>query len=115
MGKPKRKKKIPFDQDENTVPTNSRSEPQDLIITFLVKPSARTDRLYFEGDRAFLDIGAPPVKGKANRAIIQFLNRELSIPKANIVLKRGHTSHEKTFQFIAANITLEILKEKYRI
>ena len=40
-------------------------------------------------------IAAPPVEGKANRALIEFLSEVLDIPKSSIAIVRGETGRDK--------------------
>ncbi len=47
-----------------------------------------------------LSIKSPPEKGKANKAIIKYLARELSIPKANIEITFGKTSQFKVISLV---------------
>ena len=106
MGKSKPKKtqkirpKFPDDtKNQSNTPNSS------IILTFLVKPGARSDRIYEEDGRLFLDITAPPVKGKANKAIIKFLAKHLDIRMSSIHLIRGETSHTKTFELSNSALT----------
>ncbi len=41
---------------------------------------------------------APPVDGKANKALILFLAAELGVPKSRITLKKGKSSRLKTLE-----------------
>ena len=43
-------------------------------------------------------IAAPPVDGKANAALRDFLAASLGLPKSKVVLQKGGTSRFKTFQ-----------------
>lgn len=38
---------------------------------------------------------APPDKGKANKAVIKLLAKELGVPKTSLEVARGETSHHK--------------------
>ena len=40
-------------------------------------------------------VAAPPVKGKANKELIAFLSRVLSVEKSSISIAKGHTSRRK--------------------
>lgn len=40
-------------------------------------------------------IAAPPVEGKANRELIEYLSEVLDIPKSNITIVRGETGRDK--------------------
>ena len=42
-----------------------------------------------------IKIAAPPVEGKANRALIAFLARELGVGKGSLTIIKGHTSRNK--------------------
>lgn len=43
-------------------------------------------------------IAAPPLDGKANVALREFLARYLGIPKSKVTLDKGDTSRIKTFR-----------------
>lgn len=40
-------------------------------------------------------VTAPPDKGKANKAVVQLLAKEIGLAKSTIEVKRGETSHHK--------------------
>lgn len=42
-------------------------------------------------------IAAPPVEGKANDALREFLARELGLPRSQVSLEKGESSRHKTF------------------
>lgn len=41
-------------------------------------------------------VSAPPVDGKANRALIKLLSRTLGVPSRDVQLTRGQKSRDKT-------------------
>lgn len=43
-------------------------------------------------------IAAPPVEGKANAALREFLAKELGLPKSAVQLTKGDTSRIKCFE-----------------
>lgn len=49
--------------------------------------------------RLVVKITAPPDKGRANKALIEFLADELKIRKSVIVLESGDTARNKTVSF----------------
>jgi len=69
-----------------------------------VTPTARSNSLLgWEDDpRAGrvlrLRLEAPAIEGKANRALVAFLARELGVPKSSLTLVRGETSRLKTIE-----------------
>lgn len=46
-------------------------------------------------DSMRVKLTAPPVDGKANRALIEFLSEELGIPKSRITILYGQTNRTK--------------------
>ncbi|MGB1261120.1 MAG: DUF167 domain-containing protein [Akkermansiaceae bacterium] len=43
-------------------------------------------------------IKAPPVEGKANKALIAFLAKTLAVSKSQVTLTKGKTARIKTFE-----------------
>ena len=73
---------------------HSGKEPVKLIIR--VQPNARKNVLVgFQEDVLRVKIAAPPVDGKANRALIAFLSGVLGISKSSIVIDKGETAKRK--------------------
>lgn len=70
-----------------------------MIITVHVKPAARTNSCeWIDEDTAKISIIAAPEKGKANKAVIDMLAKELGIPKTSINIIRGSTAKIKQFE-----------------
>lgn len=42
----------------------------------------------------------PPVRGRANTAIIELLSKHLKVPKSSIRLTSGHSSRSKIFEIL---------------
>jgi hypothetical protein len=51
--------------------------------------------LGFEDGVLKVKIAAPPVKGRANRELIEFLSQLLKVSKSSITLEKGATSRRK--------------------
>ena len=61
-----------------------------------VQPNARRNEVVsFEDGALRVKVAAPPVKGKANKELIEFLSETLGIGKSNIAIERGETSKQK--------------------
>jgi len=72
--------------------------PNGIKITLHVQPKASKSAVAgVHGDALKLRIQAPPVDGKANKAIIKFLSSLFHIPQKDIVLKSGSSSRRKIF------------------
>jgi uncharacterized protein (TIGR00251 family) len=76
------------------------SERQESI-TIQVKPNARRNEVLGIKDGILhLKIAAPPVKGKANRELIEFLSQLLGVSKGSINIERGITGRRKVIAII---------------
>lgn len=68
-------------------------------IRFAVKvqPRARKNAITGSvGDALKLSLTAPPVEGKANQAVIEFLADFFDIPRSSVTIATGETSRLKT-------------------
>jgi len=78
--------------------------------TFRVKvqPGASKDEIVgVQGDALKIKINAPPAKGKANKALIDFLAKELAVKKSQIEILSGHTSRIKTIKVIGEGTKIQ--------
>jgi uncharacterized protein (TIGR00251 family) len=74
-----------------------------MLIRVLVVPNSKTSEVVgWEDDpRAGkvlrVKISAPPVDGKANAALREFLAKHFGVPKSRVTLEKGEGSRIKTF------------------
>ena len=54
------------------------------------------------GDALKIRLAAPPVDGKANAALIEFLATRLGVARAQVTLKSGQTSRRKVLEIEGA-------------
>ena len=72
------------------------SEKNGVRLCLQISAGAKTDTVIGpQADRLKIKISAPPVKGKANKALCKFLARELGIPKTDIDIIRGRKTAKK--------------------
>lgn len=67
-------------------------------VTFAVKvhPRARKNAITgVVGDALKLALTAPPVEGRANRAVIEFFAEVFQIPRSSVTIASGETSRNK--------------------
>ena len=57
--------------------------------------TARNEVKGFENDVLHIRIAAPPVKGKANKELIEFISKLLGVSKSGIRIEKGITSRRK--------------------
>jgi uncharacterized protein (TIGR00251 family) len=66
------------------------------ILELHVQPGAkRTQFAGKHGDRIKLRLAAPPVEGKANEALIEFLAAHYAVPRKNVSIEAGLHSRQK--------------------
>lgn len=67
-----------------------------MPIFVRVQPNARKSELVGFSDSAWqVRVSAPPVKGKANAALIALLSEVLSVGKSRLSIIKGNTSRNK--------------------
>lgn len=88
-----------------------RSKDGHGLLRVYIQPRASRNQLCgLHGDAVKLAITAPPVDGKANKAIILFLAKLFKVGKTDITLAAGSRARTKTFMF--ASLTEQELGEK---
>lgn len=72
-------------------------EGEDLVLRLRVQPKASRDAFISPfGDTEFkIAICAPPVDGKANAYLLQFLAKEFGVAKSQVTLVAGERSRSK--------------------
>ncbi len=79
-------------------------EMKDSILKVYLQPkSSRNEIVGPYRDGIKVRVTAPPVEGKANKALIRLLVRELGIPPSSIEILKGHLFREKTIRISHAN------------
>ena len=79
-----------------------RTVPAGVTLAIRAQPGAKKTAIvgiYGEGPTAQLKIQvhAPPIEGRANAALIEFLAETFSLPRKNIELVSGESSRSKVF------------------
>jgi uncharacterized protein (TIGR00251 family) len=74
--------------------SNSR---RGAALAIRVTPRARRDEIVevLPDQTVKIRLTAPPVEGKANEALIEFLSKVLSVPRARIEIIAGETGRDK--------------------
>jgi hypothetical protein len=73
-----------------------RDTAQGAQFALRVQPrSSRTALAGLIGDAIKLAITAPPVDGKANQAVVEYLAKLFSVPKSSITIVSGETGRNK--------------------
>ena len=77
-------------------PWMQRRDAQTFVLSLHVQPGAkRTAVVGLYGEKLKIALAAPPVDGKANQALVQFLAKSLGIAKSSVTILSGETNREK--------------------
>jgi hypothetical protein len=67
-----------------------------FLLSLHVQPGARKSEIVgLHGEALKIRLAAPPVDGKANACLIEFLAERLNVPRAQVVLVSGAASRLK--------------------
>ena len=70
--------------------------PDGATLAVRIHPGARKNAVTGIHDNALkISLTTPPIDGRANQALIDFLSDRLRLPKARIALLSGHSSRAK--------------------
>ena len=73
-----------------------RQDGPDLLLEVRVQPRAsRTEFAGLMGDRLRIRLNAPPVDGRANAALVEFVAAECGLARSRVTLERGQTGRDK--------------------
>ncbi|HLY99714.1 MAG TPA: DUF167 domain-containing protein [Candidatus Angelobacter sp.] len=88
-----------------------RESAAGLSFAVKVHPRARKNAVTGTvGDAVKLSLTAPPVEGKANQAVVEFLAGWFQIPRASVTITSGESSRLKIVRI--TGITAEQLRRK---
>jgi len=79
----------------------------DLELDVHLQPGARrTEVTGIHGDAIKIRVRAPPVDGKANEALLEFVAEALQVPRGRCVLISGQASRQKRLRIEAPDRAL---------
>lgn len=77
-------------------PATIRRDGNDLLLEVRVQPRAsRTEFAGLMGERLRIRLNAPPVDGRANAALVEFVADACDLPRARVTLDVGATGRDK--------------------
>lgn len=69
-----------------------------MRLNLKVIPNAKQNKIVEESGRIKVYLTAPPVEGKANKALIEFLSEHFKVKKNQIRIVRGEKSRDKVLE-----------------
>lgn len=73
-----------------------KNTEKGLFVRLKIIPNSSRNEIIWDGKNLKIKITAQPIENKANKALIEFLSKQLKIAKSNIQIIKGETSKEKT-------------------
>lgn len=74
----------------------------DLVLDVHVQPRAsRSEVAGWFGERLKIRVAAPPVDGKANQELIDFLAKAFNVARRDILLLAGESGRDKRFKVLS--------------
>ena len=82
-----------------------KRENDTLIVDIYVQPGAkRTEIVGFYCDVPKIRLASPPVDGRANDALLNFIARLFDVPRRQVILIRGGKSRHKKVAITGSNV-----------
>jgi uncharacterized protein (TIGR00251 family) len=73
----------------------------EVVIEVTARPGAsQRGVIGVTGERLVIGINSRPEKGKANDELIEYLAREMRVPRSAMLIVRGETSRRKTIRIV---------------
>ncbi|MBW2618608.1 MAG: YggU family protein [Deltaproteobacteria bacterium] len=73
-----------------------KATPKGVSLPVLVQPRASRDEIVgIQDGRLKIRLTAPPVRGRANEALVALLAKRLKVAKSKIIIVAGHKSRRK--------------------
>jgi len=67
-----------------------------ILLQIKIVPNSSKNCIIKDETGIKIKLTAQPIEGKANKALIEFLSKQLKVPKTSIEILKGETSKEKT-------------------
>ncbi len=74
-----------------------------MIVSIKVITRAKKEKIEEDNNRIKVYLSTPPVKGKANKRLIELLCKYFNVKKQNIKIVKGITSHNKLVEIDELN------------
>lgn len=72
---------------------------QGLIAKIKIVPNSSKNDIIIEDEFVKIKVTAQPIENKANKALVEFLSKQLKVPKSDIEIVKGEISKDKTILF----------------
>jgi hypothetical protein len=92
--------------------TGARRDGRDLVLELRVQPRApRSGFAGVHGGRLRVRLQAPPVDGRANAALVEFLAEAFGVPRARVTIEHGLAGRDKRVRIHDVAVVAPQLRE----
>ena len=78
-----------------------RVAADEVIVEVTARPGiSRRGVIGVTGGRLVIGVNSRPEKGKANDELIEYLSKEIRVPRSALLIVRGETSRRKTIRIV---------------
>jgi uncharacterized protein (TIGR00251 family) len=89
-------------------------DKENVIVTVYVQPNAkRTELVGFYGDALKIRLSSPPIDGRANDALLNFVAKVFDVPRRQVELIRGGKSRYKKITISGSKIEPLYIEELF--
>jgi uncharacterized protein (TIGR00251 family) len=81
----------------------TRGKPGDRLEVKVTPGAARSEVTGAKEGVLHVKIAAPPVRGQANKELVDFLGRALGVGRSAVIIVRGHTARKKLIEVAGLN------------
>jgi uncharacterized protein (TIGR00251 family) len=88
-----------------------RASGGEVLLTLHVQPGAKhTEVCGLHGDALKIRLAAPPVDGKANSLLVEYIAKLLDLPQRQVKIVAGETSRSK--RVAVSGLELTVVRER---
>ncbi|MBI5699624.1 YggU family protein [Candidatus Saganbacteria bacterium] len=69
-----------------------------MLVKIRVVPNAKQNKIVEEKDRLKVYLSAPPVEGKANKALVELMAEHYHVKRSQVTILRGQKGREKLIE-----------------
>ncbi len=96
---------MPTNRPSSTCPFAVKDGDGVRLRVHVVPRASKSEVAGLQGDALKIRLQAPPVDGKANQALCEFVAKSVGVPKRQVQLAAGETSREKSL--LLSGVSLE--------
>lgn len=87
---------------------------EGILVQLKISPNSSKNAIVKDDNGIKIKLTAQPIEGKANKALIEFLSKQIKVPKTSINILKGETSKDKTILIkVNDNDKIQNIKEMF--